>query len=60
MTDTGLAKPFSTDHEKLKQIFPYTAVPAAIALENGLQRALLVKFEGDEPEATLRALRYIE
>ena len=23
MTDTGLAKPFSTDHEKLKQIFPF-------------------------------------
>jgi uncharacterized membrane protein YphA (DoxX/SURF4 family) len=60
MTDTGLNMPVSTDHAKLKQTFPYTAVPAAIALENGVQRAALVKFEGEEPEATLRALGFVE
>jgi len=60
MIDTGLNKPISTDHEKLKQTFPYPAVPAAIALENGAQKAALVKFEGEEPETTLKALGFIE
>ena len=55
MTDTGLSMPITTDHEKLKQIFPYTAVPTAIALEDGPREGTLVKFEGEEPAATLKA-----
>jgi hypothetical protein len=46
----------STDLQKLKQVFPYTAVPAGVALEHGRQKAALVKFEGDEPGATLKQL----
>ena len=52
--DTGLRMDISPDLEKLKQIFPYTSVPAGVALENGREKAALVKFEGDEPEASLK------
>jgi len=60
IADTGLAMPISTDHEKLKRIFPYTAVPTAIALEDGREKAPLVKFEGEEPAASLKALGFVQ
>lgn len=60
MTDTGLKMAITTDHALLKQAFPYTAVPAAIALENGRQTAQLVRFEGDEPAATLKKLGLVQ
>jgi uncharacterized membrane protein YphA (DoxX/SURF4 family) len=58
--DTGLAMPLTSDHEKLRRVFPYTAVPVAVALENGRERTALVRFEGGEPEAELRRLGFIE
>jgi uncharacterized membrane protein YphA (DoxX/SURF4 family) len=58
--DTGFAMPITADHDKLKQIFSYTAVPAGIALENGRQKAALVKFEGSELAATLKGLGLIQ
>jgi uncharacterized membrane protein YphA (DoxX/SURF4 family) len=60
MIDTGMKMAITSDHAILKQIFPYTAVPAAVALENGRQTAQLVRFEGDEPAATLKRLRLVE
>jgi uncharacterized membrane protein YphA (DoxX/SURF4 family) len=60
MSDTGLKMAITADHAKLKQIFPYTAVPAAIALENGRETAPLVRFEGEEPAATLKRLGLVE
>jgi hypothetical protein len=58
MRETGLQMEISTDLEKLKQVFPYTAVPAGVALENGREKAALVKFEADEPEASLKQLGF--
>jgi uncharacterized membrane protein YphA (DoxX/SURF4 family) len=54
--DTGFPMAITTDRDKLKQVFPYAGVPAGVALENGRQRAALVKFEGVEPAATLKQL----
>ena len=35
-------------------------IPTAIALENGREKSELVRFEGEEPEATLKGLRFVE
>ena len=59
VADTGLNMPITTEHATLKTIFPYTAVPTAVALQHGRQVAALVRFEGDEPAATLRRLNLI-
>jgi uncharacterized membrane protein YphA (DoxX/SURF4 family) len=60
MKDTGFHMDISTDFEKLKQVFPYTAVPAGVALESGREKAALVKFEGEEPEVSLRQLGLVK
>jgi uncharacterized membrane protein YphA (DoxX/SURF4 family) len=60
MTDTGMTMPITSDLEKLRATFPYTAIPTAIALENGRQKATLVKFEENEPGETLKALGFVE
>jgi len=60
MKDTGFRMDISSDLEKLKQVFPYTAVPAGVALENGRQKAALVKFEGEEPEVSLKPLGFVQ
>ena len=60
MTDTGFKMAITSEHAKLKQIFPYTAVPAGVSIENGRQTALLSRFADDEPAATLRKLGMIE
>jgi len=58
--DTGLKMALTSDLDKLKRAFPYTAVPAAVALDNGREIAPLVRFEGDEPAATLKRLGMIQ
>ena len=60
MKDTGFHMDISSDLEKLKQVFPYTAVPAGVALESGREKATLVKFEGGEPEASLKQLGFVK
>jgi hypothetical protein len=60
MKDTGFRMDISTDLEKLKQVFPYTAVPAGVALESGHEKAALVKFENEEPEVSLRQLGFVK
>jgi uncharacterized membrane protein len=59
LKETGLKAVLSTDLDKLKAVFPYTAVPAGVALENGREKAALTKFEeASEPADTLRQLGF--
>ncbi len=60
MQETGLHMDISSDLEKLRQVFPNPAVPGGVALENGREKATLVKFEKDEPEASLKQLVFIK
>ena len=56
MQDTGFRMAVTTDRDKLKEVFPYAGVPAGVVLENGRQKAALVKFDGEEPAASLKQL----
>ena len=56
MQETGFRMAITSDLAKLKAVFPYAGVPAGVALENGREKAPLVKFDGDEPAATLKQL----
>lgn len=59
LKETGLKAALTSDLDKLKAAFPYTAVPAAVALEFGRERAALTQFESDdEPAATLKQLGF--
>jgi hypothetical protein len=60
MQDTGFhMAAITTDRDKLKAVFPYAGVPAGVAIENGRQKAALVKFDGEEPAASLKQLGLI-
>jgi hypothetical protein len=59
MTDTGLEGGISTDVELLRKTFPFVDPPAGVAIANGRQQALVTRFEGAEPEATLRRLGFV-
>lgn len=59
LQETGFHAVISNDLQKLKQVFPYTAVPVGVALENGREKAPLVKFEGGEPASTLKQLGFV-
>ena len=59
MEDTGFHMSITTDRDKLKEVFPYAGVPAGVAIENGRQKAALVKFDGEEPAASLKQLGLI-
>ena len=59
IADTGFHMAITTDRDKLKEVFPYAGVPAGVAIENGRQKAALVKFDGEEPAATLKQLGLI-
>jgi uncharacterized membrane protein YphA (DoxX/SURF4 family) len=60
LEDTKLKAGISNDFQELKAIFPYVAVPAGVALENGREKMPLTKFEGDEPAATLKQLGFVK
>ena len=60
MQDTGFHMAITTDRDKLKAVFPYAGVPAGVAIENGRQKAALVKFDGEEPAASLKQLGFID
>jgi hypothetical protein len=49
----------TTDRDKLKAVFPYAGVPAGVVIEDGRQKAALVKFDGEEPAANLKQLGLI-
>lgn len=61
LRDTGLKAELSSDLDKLKAALPYTATPAAAALEFGREKALLTQFESEsEPAAELRQLGFVK
>jgi uncharacterized membrane protein YphA (DoxX/SURF4 family) len=59
LQDTGLKAGVSNDLEVLKKTFPFVNAPAAVALVNGREKAMITQFEGGEPEATLKKLDFI-
>jgi uncharacterized membrane protein YphA (DoxX/SURF4 family) len=56
---TGFRAGISPDVELLKRTFPFTSTPAAVAIENGRQKALLSAFDGEEPLATLKNIGFV-
>ncbi len=61
LNQSGLKASLTSDLDKLKAVFPYTGLPAAVALENGREKAALTQFEsGSEPAATLRRLGFVK
>ena len=59
LEDSKLKAVVSNDLEQLKALFPFVSAPAGVALENGREKAPLTKFEGNEPQATLRQLGFV-
>jgi len=51
--------PLTKDLDVLRKLFPFDLPPAAVALENGYQKAMLLQFDGQEPTATLKKLGFI-
>lgn len=62
MERSGLKEkgPVSTDLDALKKLFPFDLPPAAVALEDGYEKTLLLQFEDQEPAATLRKLGFVK
>jgi uncharacterized membrane protein YphA (DoxX/SURF4 family) len=57
---TGLKAVVTQDFDLLDKVFSYTAYPYGVAVQNGREKAALTKFEGLEPEQTLRKLGFVE
>lgn len=51
--------PLSKDLDVLRKLFPFDLPPAAVALEDGYQKAMLLQFADKEPAATLKKLGFI-
>jgi uncharacterized membrane protein YphA (DoxX/SURF4 family) len=60
LKESGLNAVITSDFDKLKTIFGYTAYPFAVAVEDGREKAALTRFENDEPRATLKQLGFIQ
>jgi hypothetical protein len=60
LQDTGLRAAITSDFAKLKPVFGFPGYPFGVALENGIERAALTKFEGNEPAAALKQLGFIQ
>lgn len=59
LDDTHLKAVISSDHLRLKKIFPYVNAPSGVALVNGREKMALTQFEDNEPAATLKKLGFI-
>jgi uncharacterized membrane protein YphA (DoxX/SURF4 family) len=59
LEQTGLRAVVSSDFDKLKTVFGYTAYPFGVAVENGREKAPVMQFENAEPAATLRRLGFV-
>lgn len=59
LKETGLKAVISSDFNRLKTIFGYTAYPFAVAVDSGRERAALTRFEDGEPHATLQHLGFV-
>ena len=51
--------PVSRDIDTLRKLFPFDLPPAAVAIENGYSKGILLQFEDKEPAATLKKLGFI-
>lgn len=60
LNDTGLKAPLSSDVDLLKQTFPFSDPPYAVAIENGRQKAAMAIFDERQPAETLRQIGFIE
>ena len=60
LKDTGLKAGTSNDLQPLRSIFKFQDAPYAVALVRGRQKVAVTAFEGDEPDATLRKIGFIE
>lgn len=60
MNSTGLNAKISNDLALLRKAFPYVSTPYAVALDNGKLEASLSRFDDQEPEQTLRTLRFMQ
>lgn len=58
--DTGLHAGTSNDLELLSKTFKFVRFPYGVALVRGHQKATISSFDGDEPQATLRRLGFIQ
>jgi uncharacterized membrane protein YphA (DoxX/SURF4 family) len=57
---TGKAT-ISKDLELLKKTFPFDSAPAAVAIQDGYEKAMLLQFETDtEPLATLKKIGFVQ
>ena len=57
--DAKLSAGVSNDLELLKKTFPYVSTPAAVAIEDGHEKAMISQFGEIEPEATLKKIHFI-
>ena len=57
--DAKLSAGVSNDLELLKKAFPYVSTPAAVAVEDGREKAGISQFGDIEPEATLKKIHFI-
>ena len=60
LKETGLNARLTSDHDKLKQAFPFGDAPFAVAVEDGRQKQSFIGFENGEPEASLKKLGFVE
>lgn len=60
LQETGLHAVVTSDFDKLKTVFGYTAYPFGVAVEDGREKAPVMHFEDTEPAATLRRLGFID
>jgi uncharacterized membrane protein YphA (DoxX/SURF4 family) len=60
LEQTGLKALVSSDFDKLKTAFGYTAYPFGVAVENGREKAPVMQFENTEPAATLKRIGFID
>jgi uncharacterized membrane protein len=60
LEQTGLHAVVSSDFDKLKTVFGYTAYPFGVAVENGHEKAPVMQFENTEPAATLKRLGFVD
>jgi uncharacterized membrane protein YphA (DoxX/SURF4 family) len=59
MASTGLRGGISYDAPVLREKFRFVDTPAAVALVDGRQKALITHFDGDQPAKALRDLGFI-
>lgn len=60
LKDTGLRAGTSNDLQPLRSIFKFQDAPYGVALVRGRQKVAITAFEGDEPDAALRKIGFVQ